>query len=192
MEELNKKCFLAINSLAGHSHLLDKIMIFSAKATPIIFALILIYLWFSNRKNESLFAFYSVVVGLLISNLIGLVYFHPRPFVEHLGTMLIQHKADASFPSDHTTLTFSVAFMLLMFKSTRILGILAVFLAGMCGIGRIYVGVHWPFDIIGGIVVGFIASSIIFFSKGKLQKLNEVIFIIWNKVIGIFNNARNS
>ncbi|RUM57972.1 MAG: undecaprenyl-diphosphatase [Nautilia sp.] len=180
--ELNKNWFLEINSLAGHNHILDKIMIFSAKGIPFIFALMLIYLWFSNRKNESLFVVHSVIIGLIISTILHIIYFHPRPFMEHLGTLLIHHKADTSFPSDHTTLSFSVAFMLLMFQSTRKFGIVAIILAILCGIGRIYTGVHWPFDVIGGIVVGFIASSLVLFLKSRLQYFNDYVIDMWDKL----------
>jgi len=186
--ELNKEWFLEINSLAGHSHFLDEIMILSAKGVPFIFALMLVYLWFSNRKNESLFVVHSVIIGLIINTIIHIGYFHPRPFVEHLGILLIHHNPDTSFPSDHTTLSFSVAFMLLMFQSTRRLGLIAIILAFMCGVGRIYVGVHWPFDVIGGIIIGFIASSLVLFLKNRLQYFNNYIIDIWNKV----NYGRNN
>ncbi|WP_024788974.1 MULTISPECIES: undecaprenyl-diphosphatase [unclassified Lebetimonas] len=184
---LNKEWFLDINSLAGYNHLLDEIMILSAKTTPFIFAIILIYLWFSKRKNESLFAFYSAMMGLLLNQIITLIYFHPRPFMVHIGTLLIHHKPENSFPSDHATLTFSIAFMLLMFKSTRIIGIFAFLLALLCGIARVYVGVHWPFDIIGGFFVGLISAIIIYSLKEKLQKLNDIAIFIWNKILGVKN-----
>ena len=184
---INKEWFLDINSLSEHNPLLDEIMILSAKTTPFIFVLILIYLWFSKRKNESLFSFYAGILGLFVNWFISLIYFHPRPFMLHLGIMLIDHKAENSFPSDHATLTFSITFMLLMFKSTRIIGIFAFLLALLCGIARVYVGVHWPFDIIGGFVVGLVSSLIIYFLREKLQKINDIIILIWNKILGIKN-----
>ncbi len=179
---MNQELFLAINSFAGKNHILDLFMIGSAKAVPYLFILVLIYLWFRDKKNEALYAGYSASLGILISKTIGLVYFHPRPFMDNLGTMIIHHKADSSFPSDHTTFTMSIAFMLLTFKSTRNLAIILTFLALLCGIGRIYVGVHYPFDILGGIIVAAIATAIIYFLQNHLQKLNEIIINIWNKI----------
>ena len=179
---MNKELFLYINSFAGKNHLLDLSMIAAAKAMPYIFILLLFYLWFSKRKNEALFAGYSAILGIIISKGIGIVYFHPRPFMEKIGIILIQHKADSSFPSDHTTFTMSIALMLLTFKSTRILGIILTLLALWCGIGRIYTGVHWPFDILGSITVSIIAVIIIVLLKTPLQKLNDFIVGIWNKI----------
>ena len=179
---MNKELFLYINSFANKNHSLDLFMIASAKAIPYLFILVLIYLWFSKRKNETLFAGYSAILGVIISKSIGLIYFHPRPFMDKIGTLLIHHKADSSFPSDHTTFTMSIALMLLYFKSTRVLGIVLTLLALLCGIARIYVGVHYPFDILGGIAVGIFASLIIYFLIPQLQKVNDFIIGIWNKI----------
>ncbi len=187
---MNKEIFLLINSFAGKYHVLDLIMIAAAKTMPYIFIILLFYLWFSDRKNEALFAGYATTLGIVINGIIGLVYFHPRPFMEHLGTMLIHHKPGNSFPSDHTTFTMSIALTLLTFKSTRILGILLTFLALWCGIARIYVGVHWPFDILGSIIVSIIAVIIIVLLKKSLQKLNNFIINIWNKILR-FENKTN-
>jgi undecaprenyl-diphosphatase len=55
--------------------------------------------------------------------------------------------------------------MLITFKSTRILGIILSFLALWCGIARVYVGVHWPFDLVGSIVTASIATIVIFVLK---------------------------
>ena len=182
---MNEKLFLFINSFAGKNHILDLTMIAAAKAMPYVFICLLFYLWFTNRKNEALFAGYATTLGVTIDAIIGLIYFHPRPFMEHLGVMLIHHKPETSFPSDHTTFTLSIALMLLTFKSTRILGIIFTFLALWCGIARIYSGVHWPFDILGSIIVSIISVSIIVLLKYPFQKLNDIIIDIWNKILRI-------
>jgi undecaprenyl-diphosphatase len=85
--------------------------------------------------------------------------------MENLGTTLLAHKPENSFPSDHTTFTLSIALMLITFKSTRILGIILSFLALWCGIARVYSGVHWPFDIVGSIVT----------ASKSLTKINVIL-----------------
>ena len=182
---MNEKLFLFINSFAGKNHLLDSIMITVAESMPYVFIGLLFYLWFSNKKNEALFAGYATTLGVTIDAIIGLIYFHPRPFMEHLGIMLIRHKPETSFPSDHTTFTLSIALMLLTFKSTRILGVVFTFLALLCAIARIYVGVHWPFDILGSITVSIISVITILILKNYLQILNDIIINIWNKLLRI-------
>ena len=179
---MNKELFLFINSFAEKNHLLDLFMIGAAKSIPYIFIVLLFYLWFRDKKHEALYAGYATTLGVLIDEIIRSFYFHPRPFVEHLGTTLIQHKVNNSFPSNHTTFTLSIALMLLTFKTTRILGIVFTFLALLCGIARIYAGVHWPFDIAGSIIVAIISVIITTLLKNKLVIVNEFIISIWNKV----------
>lgn len=70
---------------------------------------------------------------------------------------LIKHLGDYSFPSGHTSASFSGALVLFRMMPKKV-GIPAVILATMIGFSRLYVGVHFPTDVLGGIVVGMIAS----------------------------------
>ena len=191
MEELNKNLFLTINSYAGQHHLLDLSMISAAKFMPYIFIALLFYLWFNDKRNEALYAGYATTLGIVINQIIGMVVFHNRPFVDGLGLNLLSHKVENSFPSDHTTFTVSIALMLLTCKSTRILGVVTAFLALWCGVARVYSGVHYPFDIIGSIIVSIVAIIIITIFKNKLSGLNDLIISIWDKIFKD-KNARDS
>ena len=108
---MNETLFLYINSFAGNNHILDLFFMISAKAMPYIFIGIEVWLYFiAKRKKEAIFAFYSVLVGLFISQIIGIFYFHNRPFMDNIGHSIGFHIAENSFPSDHTTFIFSIAF----------------------------------------------------------------------------------
>ena len=183
MENINKKLFTLINSFASENLFLDNLAIILAKLTPYFFITILFYLWFSNKKNEALFAGYSATLGVLINILIGLFYFHPRPFDVNLGITLIKHSSDSSFPSDHTTFTLSIALMLLSFNSAKKLSLFLVILALLCGVSRIYVGIHWPFDIVGAVIVSFVSVISINKFKEKLFILNNFLIKLWEKLI---------
>ncbi len=180
---LNQKIFLAINDFAGKNHIIDSAMVSVAKYMPYLFIALLFYLWFGKRKNEALYAGYAATLGVGINFFIGLFYFHPRPFMDHLGSTLLSHKADSSFPSDHTTFTMSIALMLLSFKTTKTIGIIVVFLALWCGVARVYAGVHYPFDILGSVIVSILAVIVIIALKNKLALLNNIIISVWQKII---------
>ncbi len=106
---------------------------------------------------------FSVLVSLLINaiftnitlkDLIG----RPRPFVVSDAIVtLIKEPSSFSFPSGHTSGSMTAA--LVLYKLTpKKYGIPAVVLASLIALSRIYVGVHYPTDILGGLVVAFVSS----------------------------------
>ena len=174
MENFNVSTFLAINQYAGTSELWDVVAIASAKAMPYVFILVLVAVWFgtgTEKRKVSLSAGFSVLVGLLFSYIIGLLYFHPRPFMENLGTQLLQHAPDTSLPSDHSTFLFSIAFMFLFSKHTRGLGVVLCVLAFIGGFARVYAGVHFPLDIISAALVGIVSSLVLLVFSRKTNSL---------------------
>jgi len=171
---MNRDIFLFINSFTGQSHLLDMIFISFAKGMPYLFIMIEVYLYFfAKRKNEAIYAFFSVIVALLLNQIISLLYYHNRPFVDGVGTLLIKHSPDSSFPSDHTTFLFAIAFSLLLSK-IRLSSLLLVF-ALIGGLARVFVGVHYPFDILGGVLTGFLGAGFIYIIRDRVQIVNRFI-----------------
>ncbi|MET3589445.1 undecaprenyl-diphosphatase [Bartonella silvatica] len=134
--------------------------IFCAKFLIYIIPLHLFVLWFCGKNMErhvALSICVSVGVSLFIGYLISLIYFHPRPFVVELIKPLIKHRATASFPSNHA-LTIASYMATLYFYGYRVSSKFAlVFLCLICW-GRIFVGVHYPFDILAGIVLGCLTA----------------------------------
>jgi undecaprenyl-diphosphatase len=79
----------------------------------------------------------------------------------HRTLLLVKHGVDNSFPSDHTSLAFALAFAVLFFH--RRLGALLVLVAAGVGIDRIFVGVHYPVDVLAGMLVGLGAALLVAF-----------------------------
>ncbi len=184
---LNIHLFNYINHFAGINHILDNLAIITAKYLFAVFILWLAYLWFKKKKEYksiTLYSTYSAILGLLFNFLISSLYFHPRPFMLHLGKLLIQHPPETSFPSDHTTFMLSIAFMLIYFRETRISGIILSIFGLIGGISRVYCGLHFPLDIIGSLAVALSSSLIIFSLKDKLKRLNRIIINLYNRIFG--------
>ncbi len=77
----------------------------------------------------------------------------PRPFLEHRGLeVLVAGKTDFSFVSDHATLAMAVAIG--VFMANRRWGLLSIALACVEGFCRVYMGVHYPTDVVGGFALG--------------------------------------
>lgn len=185
LEQINTNIFSAINQYAGQLKAVDATAVIIAKYLFCIFILALIYLWLSKnpeKKHYALYAGYSAIVGVLVNFLITVFYFHPRPFMENMGTTLIQHAPETSFPSDHTTFMLSIAMMLLFASSTRFIGIILVIIGLFGGLARVFCGIHFPMDILGSLVVSFFASIIIFLFRLRLEPLNNHIIHVYKRV----------
>ncbi|MEV3974447.1 phosphatase PAP2 family protein [Streptomyces sp. NPDC050698] len=77
----------------------------------------------------------------------------PRPFLDHQGIeVLVQGKTDYSFVSDHATIVMALAVGL--FVAHRRFGLVALVLALFGGFIRVYMGVHYPTDVVGGFALG--------------------------------------
>ena len=84
-----------------------------------------------------------------------------------LGHTFIPHAADSSFPSDHLTLLLAVAFSFLMHRRLRVAGRTLAFLGLPVAWARIYLGVHFPLDMIGAALVAAL-SAWLAFREGRL------------------------
>ena len=137
-----------------------------------IFALVAVaaMTWFLARPGGSLrsklaaaSAGISAVVALLVNAVLGHLWYHARPFADHpkQTLLLVHHGADNSFPSDHASVAFAVAFAVLVFH--RRLGILLLAVAVGIGVDRIFVGVHYPIDVLTSVFVGLAAALVVTF-----------------------------
>jgi undecaprenyl-diphosphatase len=175
ISSLNKGLFLLINNLFLNNGFFDSINIFIALYSPFVLAALLIAIYLLGGKNESLYAFYTSIVGLFINFIIGLFYYHPRPFAVGLGHQLIYHANDSSFPSDHATLAFSIAFSFIIYYKKQTLGIICLIFAFIVGFARVYVGVHFPFDILGSFIVSLFSTGIVYASRKPLMQVNNFL-----------------
>lgn len=184
MEGFNVAAFLAVNQFAGQSRFFDTLVIGVAELMPYLFILVLVALWLGKsiaRKKSSIIAGCSVLLGLSINHVVSWFYFHPRPFMQNLGTNLVSHAPDSSFPSDHTTFLFCIAIYLLLDRHTRKLGGVLCLLSVLGGLARIYVGVHFPLDVLGAAVVAGASAFLMLclFEKTRLMDpaMNQVLKI---------------
>ena len=154
--------FTAINSLAGRSGALDGFMIDVAKYSPEVYALALAALWLTfKQKNQraALIAAISALIALGLGQIVGDIFPRERPYLAHHVALLITHSPDTSFPSDHTTLAFAIAIAVWKFHSRA--GIVLFAFGILVAFARVFVGAHYPGDVVGGAVLGAITSIVI-------------------------------
>ena len=161
MNSMNTYFFEKINFLAGHNIWLDRFMIFSADWLGYLMILgLAIFLTKDWRKWRGMFL---VSVGSAIIARFGFVtfirwfYYHPRPFMVLQDiNQLVDHETTSSFPSGHTSFYFALATGLYIYNKKA--GRTYLILAGLMGFARIFVGVHWPLDIVAGAVLGIVVA----------------------------------
>ncbi len=102
----------------------------------------------------------SLIITGSISQIIKRSVNRIRPFLI-LNSLNIKKIGidDFSFPSGHTTAAFTMAITTAIFFPA--IGVVAIFLSSMVGVSRIYLGVHFPTDVVAGIIIGTIVPIIL-------------------------------
>jgi len=157
-EHLNLILFSFLNAHAGLAGWHLTAATFAAEWLIFLVPLTLVLLWAGGagpRREVALRAFLAALCALSVNAMIGHLWYSPRPFVAEIGHTFLLHAPDSSFPSDHATSIFSVA-LVLAFSSVplaRRFGLLLLPLSLVVAWSRVYLGVHWPKDMFGALLV---------------------------------------
>ncbi|MGV9561210.1 phosphatase PAP2 family protein [Streptomyces sp. NPDC003480] len=154
-----------INGLAKDApHRFDRVMAFAGEYGLLLAMVLLILVcWWTVRRRGGAEAASSVAalvwaplaagIAVLVNVPIRGFVERPRPFTDHQGLdVLAPGKTDYSFVSDHATLTMAAAVAL--FVAHRKFGLAGLGLALLEGFCRVYMGVHYPTDVVGGFALG--------------------------------------
>ncbi len=157
--------FQAINGLAHKHWLLDWLGIFLASYLNYFLVLAAIFLLLKEKNWRQRIYFFclaalSVILARgVITEIIRFFYYQPRPFLALQIQPLVNHDITGSFPSGHATAYFALA--LAVFYINRKLGWWFLGAAFLVGLARIFVGLHWPLDILAGAIIGLLSAFVI-------------------------------
>src|SRR6266536_2671378 len=151
---MDYRIYHAINQFVYHHAWLGRgLSVLESWAVPTI-AIATFALWLLARpggsrkwKLASACALASAALALLLNQLIGKIWHRQRPFATHPSAHVWGSRShDPSFPSDHASAAFAIAFAVFLFDC-----LVAAFIIGA---GRVFIGAHYPADVLAGCLVG--------------------------------------
>lgn len=161
-----------------------------AAVIALLVALLFLLPWRTRRvarRRAAVAATAAAGLALLIAQPIADLIDRPRPFAAHPGAahLLIDRSTDPSFPSDHATFAFAVA--VAVWKYDRRLGAVFGALAIVLSAARVYVGTHYPGDVLGGAALGATIALALRWPPVRrlLESAADWCSPLWDRVLGI-------
>ncbi|MHB1486979.1 MAG: phosphatase PAP2 family protein [Acidimicrobiales bacterium] len=158
---MDSRLYKDVNKFAIHTHWLHGFMKYYAGYGIVVFAILLLVAWWQARSTgnppKAVAAVAWAAIGPLAAYGVGQIIGHavgrPRPFTVFTHAEVLVHKAnDFGFPSDHAVVAGAVTAGL--FLVNRRLAIISTVLTLVMAVARVYVGVHYPGDVVVGLIVG--------------------------------------
>jgi len=191
IESWNLKLFQWINANASPPLLVKWFAILSAEALIYLLALGMVVAWVRGSARVRVALLYSAMAaffGLVVNQIIGLFWYHPRPFEMGIGNSLTGHAVETSFPSDHAVVFFCVGLALLWIRDTRRWGTVITILGLLVAWSRVYLGIHFPLDMLGALFVSIVVMGIA--HKGLFlieRQLEPSLTRIYERVIDLLH-----
>ena len=148
-------------NLSYHNFILDNLSLIISNMGLIYFWVIIsivLYL-FGDKKGKSIAKKMIVVlvVTTILTQLIKIIVMRPRPYTELSNLILLDLGTDYSFPSGHTSTSTAMAYVLSCEYERWILMLIPV----IVGFSRLYIGVHYPSDVLGGFLLGLVIAYMV-------------------------------
>ncbi len=165
MQEFDATLTTLINGFAGQFPVVDAAMIGIAQwGVPVTVLAVASQWWSGADKRDTrhilVAAGFAFFLGLGLNQILLLMIDRPRPYIEGLTTLLVPPSVDPSFPSDHATAVFAIA---ITFALGGMRKRALWFLAGafLVALSRVFVGIHYAGDVLGGALTGAMAAALV-------------------------------
>lgn len=173
---LDEKILFFLNNLSGQSGLFDAVIVFLADYLQYFLGIVFLWLLFCSRypqKKKYVFLF-TVLLSILvacfgIAAIIHYFYHHPRPFLVYPVNQIIS-ASGSSFPSGHATFFFALAVVVFLYNKK--IGGWFLAAALLISLARVYVGVHYPADILAGALIGIFTGWVVWAVARKVKLVN--------------------
>lgn len=160
MQSLNLALFHALGAgFTPHPLLLSIATPLATQTTWLCFAILG---WAAWRRPDARFHVLASLLAAAVASVVAKEMAHafgmPRPFMLGLSPSYIPHGARGGMPSAHAAVMFTVSFVLLLYRPLRDIGWLIAGITVLTSWARVYVGVHFPFDVVAGALFGAVLA----------------------------------
>jgi undecaprenyl-diphosphatase len=156
----------AIYDVSLHHHWVGSLFHGIEQASIPVMVVLTGLLWFLSRpggdrkwKLACASGYASAAVAFVLNFVVHEIYDRPRPYEAHAVDHPWSSSTDSSLPSDHTALSFAIAFAVLAFD--RAAGAVFLVVAAVIGVGRLFIGAHYPGDVLAGVAIGAVAAFLV-------------------------------
>jgi undecaprenyl-diphosphatase len=166
VQQIDATIFLTINGWVGHWPWLDGLMriLVNDYFMPVTMSLVLVALWFSGssaaqRGGNQRAALYAIIAQVITNAMIATsnnLYYRQRPFIDHPAHLLFYRPTDSSFPANSVAVAFT--FATAIWLTNHRLGAVLYAFAAIFAFARVFCGVHYPLDVLGGAAFGIVGG----------------------------------
>lgn len=168
---MNNNIFYFFYNLAHKSYILDQVFVFFADIFPYVVVILAgLFLLFHHevfqaesplqvflkKKKEILLVFFSSFLAYFSSEILKYLFHTVRPFLVLPNVQALITESSNAFPSGHSAFFSALAFSIFFLHKKA--GYIFMSFAFLIGIARIIVGVHFPVDILGGLLLGAVVA----------------------------------
>ena len=179
LSQVDAEVFLWINGWVGASSTWDRVVqwVVSDYLVPVVFSLALLGIWFAwgdqamreRHQRGVMLAGLSVGVASAVVKIFNLFYFRTRPFDSLEVELLFYPPTDSSFPANPVAVTVAMATGVWMIN--RRIGSAMYVVALLYGFSRVYAGVFYPLDVVGGALVGVASVGLAYMILKRVEPL---------------------
>lgn len=177
----SQKIFLRINQGIGQHAWLDRLMKFSAQWLLYLYFFVVLAWGVAVLAPQDFKLFIKLLLtafalGNIVSWLLAFVWHHPRPIEElpNVKEVVLPMQTFRSFPSLHTMMSFICLFLAILSGAGVLAGTMFFIISVVVALSRVYVGVHYPRDVFGGIFFALFFSLTVFWF---LENVSQPVYI---------------